>query len=199
MPRDLWTTVPALAARDASLLPLQAEDAPGLAEAAADGQLWTLPWTNVPQPGEMAAYVQRALVMHSAGVALPFAVRDATGTIVGSTRFYQLAREVPRLTIGYTWYAARAQRTAVNTSAKRLLLEHAFDVLDCEAVAFETSHLNLASQAAIERLGARRDGLLRAHMRHRDGSLRDTVAYSIIRDEWPAVRARLDARLGRGP
>ena len=122
---------------------------------------------------------------------LPFAVRW-NGRIVGSTRFYDIDASVPNCAIGHTWYAASAQRTRVNTSCKRLLLEHAFDALGMQAVYFHTSHLNLRSQAAIERLGARRDGVLRHHKRHRDGSLRDTFAYSIIAHEWPAVRDRLE-------
>ena len=122
---------------------------------------------------------------------MPFVVLDAAGDVVGTTRYYDIDRTVPTLHIGYTWYAARAHRTALNTEAKRLLLSHAFDALGCESVSFETSHLNTRSQAAIERLGAKRDGILRAHMRHRDGSLRDTYRYSIVRGVWPTINARL--------
>lgn len=195
MASDPWTAVPTLAGRHVRLEPLRLEHAAALGRAAEDGALWNLAYTTVPHPDEAQAYVDAALSMHAAGQALPFVVLDAHGDVVGSTRFYHLERAVPRLTIGYTWYAARAQRTGLNTDAKRLLLAHAFEVLGCEAVTFETSHLNRRSQAAIERLGAKRDGILRAHLRHRDGSLRDTHVYSIIASEWPAVRARLDTRL----
>lgn len=192
---DAWNVVPVLAGRHVRLEPLQRDHAASLARAAADGALWSLAYTSVPREDDAAAYVERALAMHAAGEALPFVVLDATGEVVGSTRLYQLDPQVPRLAIGYTWYAQRVQRTASNTEAKRLLLAHAFDALGCMAVAFETSHLNHRSQAAIERLGARRDGILRAHLRHRDGSLRDTHVYSILAAEWPAIRGRLDARL----
>lgn len=195
MSTDPWIAVPTLLGRHARLEPLEAAHAMELARAAADGELWSLAHAGVPRPDEAAGYVEAALAMRAAAQAQPFVVRDARGAVVGSTRFYALDRRVPRLTIGYTWYAARVQRTALNSDAKRLLLGHAFEVLGCESVGFETSHLNLRSQAAIERLGATRDGVLRAHMRHRDGSLRDTVAYSILRAEWPRVRERLDARL----
>lgn len=194
MVNDAWSHVPTLAGRHARLEPLRAAHADALARAACDGALWNLVHTTVPHPDEAQAYVDRALAMQAGGEALPFVVLDGSGTVVGSTRYYHLAPAVPRLTIGYTWYAARAQRTGLNTEAKRLLLAHAFDVLRCAAVSFETSHLNLRSQAAIERLGARRDGVLRAHLRHRDGSLRDTFVYSILASEWPSVRMRLDAR-----
>lgn len=195
MASEAWTNVPMLMGRHACLVPLRAGHAAGLGQAAADGALWELAYTNVPGPADAGDYVAEALAMQADGNALPFAVLDAAGDVVGTTRFYQLDPAVPRACIGYTWYAARAQRTALNTEAKRLLLGHAFEALRCEAVSFETSHLNLRSQAAIERLGAKRDGILRAHLRHRDGSLRDTHVFSITAGEWPAVRARLDARL----
>lgn len=187
-----WNT-PTLSGRHVRLEPLQMAHADGLRAAAADGALWQLPYTSVPGPGadKMAQYIATALAARDAGQALPFVVCSADGELLGSTRFYEIDRTVPRLKLGYTWYAARAQRTGVNTEAKRLLLGHAFERLGCAAVALETSHLNLRSQAAIERLGARRDGVLRAHQRHRDGSLRDTVAYSILAGEWPPVAARL--------
>lgn len=189
---------PTLRGRHVRLDALCADHADALREAAADGELWTLRYTSVPgpQPGEAEAYIDAALAQRDAGVAWPFAVLDADGVVVGSTRYYDVDRSVPRVKIGYTWYASRAQRTALNTEAKRLLLAHAFDAMGCESVTFETSHENLRSQAAIERLGAKRDGLLRAHMRHRDGSLRDTVVYSILRNEWPALRARLEEKWG---
>lgn len=191
---DRWRT-PWLRDGHVSLLPLQPEHAAPLARAAADGELWTLAFTSVPAPGEEADYVRGALSLRDAGDSMPFVVLDAAGEVVGTTRYYDIDRSVPTLHIGYTWYARRAQRTGLNTAAKRLLLSHAFDVLGCESVSFETSHLNLRSQAAIERLGAARDGILRAHMRHRDGTLRHTHRYSIVRDEWPAIDARLRDRL----
>ena len=126
---------------------------------------------------------------------LAFVVRDPSGAIVGTTRFYDIDRSVPRVSIGYTWYAARAQRTGLNTEAKLLLLGHAFDALGCIAVAFETSWFNHASRTAIARLGAKQDGVLRSHRRHADGSVRDTVVFSILDGEWAAVRSHLQSKL----
>ena len=191
---DRWR-IPMLSGRHVTLLPLQAQHADALGRAAADGELWSLVYTSVPAPGEEGAYVADALAARDRGEAMPFVVLDAQGEVVGATRYYDIDRGVPNLHIGYTWYAGCVQRTALNTEAKRLLLAHAFEALGCESVALETSHLNTRSQAAIERLGAKRDGILRAHMRHRDGSLRDTYRYSILRAEWPAVAARLDGLL----
>ncbi|WP_240318489.1 GNAT family N-acetyltransferase [Lysobacter sp. TY2-98] len=192
---DADWAVPMLTGRHVQLVPLDHAHAHGLARAAADGEVWSLVYTSVPAPGTESAYIEDALAMRDTGDSMPFAVLDAQGDVVGSTRYYMIDRSVPRLHIGYTWYASRVQRTALNTEAKRLLLGHAFDVLGCEVVVFETSHLNLRSQAAIQRLGAKPEGVLRAHMRHRDGSLRDTHSFSIVRAEWPDVRARLDARM----
>jgi RimJ/RimL family protein N-acetyltransferase len=191
---DRWRT-PMLRGAHVTLLPLQAAHAADLGRAAADGALWTLNYTSVPAPGDEAAYVRSALEARDRAESMPFVVLDAGGEVVGTTRYYSIDRDVPTLHIGYTWYASRVQRTALNTEAKRLLLAHAFDVFGCASVAFETSHMNTRSQAAIERLGAKRDGILRAHMRHRDGTLRDTWRYSIIRSEWPSVDARLRERL----
>ena len=193
---DAWTT-PTLTGRHVRLAPLQPAHADALRAAAADGALWTLRYTSVPgpQPGEAEAYIATALAQRDAGNTLPFAVFDADGDLVGSTRFYDIDRSVPRVKLGYTWYAQRAQRTGLNTEAKRLLIGHAFDHWSCASVTLETSHENLRSQAAILRLGARRDGVLRAHMRHRDGSLRDTHVFSILRDEWPAVAETLRRKL----
>jgi len=187
--------------RHVSLSPLDATHADGLRAAASDGELWTLRYTSVPgpAPGEADAYIAEALAQRDTGRALPFVVRDAAGDIVGSTRFYDIDRSVPRLKLGYTWYATRVQRTALNTEAKLLLIGHAFDALGCEAVVLETSHENLRSQAAILRLGARRDGVLRAHMRHRDGTLRDTHVFSILRHEWPALAGTLRRKLETHP
>jgi RimJ/RimL family protein N-acetyltransferase len=195
-----WNT-PTLEGTHVALSPLQASHANGLRAAAADGALWTLRYTSVPGPDEdeAEAYIATALAQRDAGTALPFVVRDATGDIVGSTRFYDIDRSVPRVKLGYTWYATRAQRTALNTEAKLLLIDHAFDAWKCEVVVLETSHENLRSQQAILRLGAKRDGVLRAHMRHRDGTLRDTHVFSILRHEWPALADALRRKLESHP
>lgn len=197
---DAWTT-PTLTGRHVRLAPLQPAHADALRTAAADGELWTLRYTSVPgpQPGEAEAYIAAALAQRDAGTAVPFAVFEAGGDLVGSTRFYDIDRDVPRVKLGYTWYAQRAQRTGLNTEAKRLLIGHAFDHWGCASVTLETSHENLRSQAAILRLGARRDGVLRAHMRHRDGTLRDTHVFSILRDEWPAIADSLRRKLDSKP
>jgi N-acetyltransferase len=193
---DIWIT-PTLIGRHVRLEPLQADHADDLRAAAHDGALWTLRYTSVPGPnaGEAEAYIAAALVARDAGNALPFVVRSAGGEIVGSTRFYDIDRNVPRVKLGYTWYAQRMQRTGLNTEAKLLLIEHAFAQWHCEALVLETSHENIRSQAAIVRLGAKLDGVLRAHMRHRDGALRDTFVFSILAEEWPALRDRLERKL----
>ena len=195
-----WETT-VLHGRHVSVSPLDAAHADGLRAAAADGELWTLRYTSVPgpDPGVVEDYIATALAQRDAGTVLPFVVRDASGDIVGTTRFYDIDRSVPRVKLGYTWYATRVQRTALNTEAKLLLIGHAFDVLACEAVVLETSHENLRSQQAIQRLGARRDGILRAHMRHRDGTLRDTHVFSILRHEWPALADALRRKLESHP
>ena len=189
---------PLLADAQVRLEPLAPAHAPALETAAADGRLWELFYTAVPAPGEAAAYVDTALRGQAEGRMLAFAVREiASDTIIGSTRYCNIDADLPRLEIGYTWYAARWQRTHVNTACKRLLLAHAFEVMDCVAVELRTDVLNRASQRAIERLGAQRDGVLRQHQRRRDGSLRDTVVYSVTAAEWPALRKLLDLRLAR--
>ena len=192
-----WTQAPRLQGIHVALEPLQPAHADGLRAAAADGRLWELWYTNVPTPAEVDAYVDAALAMQAAGAALAFAVRDAHGRIVGTTRYYDLLPATPRLQIGYTWYARSVQRTGLNTEAKLLLLEHAFEALGCASVGLQTSTHNAASRAAIARLGARQEGIVRHHLRHRDGSLRDTVNFSIIDSEWPAVKAGLLHRLER--
>lgn len=179
------------------LEPLAREHIPALQDAVDDGDIGALNYVNVPGRDGMPAWVENALSMRDAGRELPFAI-IAGDRVVGSTRFYDIDMAVPTLAIGYTFHAASVWRTHVNTANKRLMLGHAFDTLGAESVFFHTSHLNLRSQAAIERLGAVRDGTLRAHRRHKDGTLRDTVTYSIIAAEWPAIRARLDARLAAG-
>jgi len=180
------------------LEPLSLDHVPALEAAAADGELWNLTVTSVPPPGQARGYVEKALQGQADGLMLPFAVREAgSGDIVGSTRYYEIDTELPRLAIGYTWYAKRWQKSHLNTACKRLLLEHAFEALDCVAVAFHTDERNEDSQRAIERLGAQREGVLRAHKRRTDGSLRDTVCFSIVADEWPNVANWLGMRLNR--
>lgn len=171
--------------------------AEGLRQAVLDGELHRLLYTSVPEPTPAAvkAYIDTALTEQARGTQLPFTVFDALGVMVGSTRVYQIDPITPTVSIGYTWYAQRVQRTSLNTACKRLLLARAFEEWQVAAVYFHTSHLNLRSQAAIKRLGAMKDGVIRHHMRHKDGSPRDTVSYSIIAAEWPAVRERLDGFL----
>lgn len=183
---------------DVLLEPLGLHHAPGLEAAAADGELWNLWFTSVPTPGQAQAYIQKALDGLAANAMLPFAVREkSSGRIAGTTRLYDFAPELPRIFIGYTWYAKRWQKSHLNTACKRLLLKHAFESLHCVAVELHTDSRNLDSQRAIERLGAHRDGVLRAHKRRPDGTLRDTVCYSIIASEWPDVQRWLDMRLAR--
>lgn len=181
-----------------SLEPLRPEHAPSLEAAAADGELWKLWFTSAPAPGQAAAYIEAALEGQAKGAMLPFAVRErSSGEIVGTTRYYDFAPELPRIAIGYTWYARRWQKSHLNTACKRLLLGHAFEALDCVAVEFHTDGRNQDSQRAIERLGAHKDGVLRAHKRRPDGTLRDTVCYSILAGEWPDVSRWLGMRLER--
>jgi len=181
-----------------TLEPLSLDHVPGLEAAAADGELWNLWFTSAPAPGQARTYVEAALQGHAAGLMLPFAVREkSSGAIVGTTRFYDVVPELPRMAIGYTWYAKSWQKSHLNTACKHLLLRHAFETLGCVAVEFHTDHRNLDSQRAIERLGAQRDGVLRAHKRRPDGTLRNTVCYSILADEWPDVNQWLTLRLER--
>jgi RimJ/RimL family protein N-acetyltransferase len=192
-----WRTVPRLSGEHVALEPLGRQHADGLRAAVAEGRLWELWYTSIPRPEEAGEYIGAALDQQARGEALPFVVLDASGEVVGTTRYYQLDPRVPRLCIGYTWYAARVQRTGLNTQAKLLLLTHAFESLQCAAVTFETSWFNHASRTAIARLGAHQDGVLRNHLRHRDGTLRDTVVFSITGDEWPAVKNHLQMKLSR--
>lgn len=179
---------------DVTLEPLAPVHASGLAAAAADGELWKLAVTSVPAPGHEAAYIDGALGMPDR---VPFVVLDRDGTVLGSTSFHNILLEPRRVEIGYTWYAKRVQRTAVNTTCKRLLLRHAFDTLGCRTVGWRTDGENFASQRAIERLGAKLDGKIRGDSVRRDGTPRDSVFYSVTADEWPEVRARLDAFLAQ--
>jgi len=184
-----WNTVPELRGAHVALEPLRIEHVPALRQALGEGELSRLWYANVPAPEAVERYVAAALDAQARGEALPFAVRDAAGEVVGCTRCYALDAGVPRLNIGYTWYHRRVQRTGVNTEAKLLLLRHAFEAMGCIAIGFETSWFNHASRTAIARLGAKQDGVLRNHRRHADGTPRDTVVFSIIDSEWPAVRS----------
>ena len=180
------------------LEPLQASHADALRAAAADGALWNLRVTSVPEPGQTEAYIEAALAGLEAGHMLPFAVRErATDRIVGSTRYHDIVPAVERLEIGYTWYAQSRQRSHVNTECKLLLMAHAFESLGAKLVGWRTDNFNFASQRAIERLGARRDGVLRHHAVRRDGTIRDTVMYSLTAGEWPEVKAQLRWQLDR--
>ena len=179
------------------LEPLQREHVAALQDAVDDGDIGAIDYVNVPGRDGIPAWVDHALAMRDAGRELPFAI-VAGDRVVGSTRYYDIDLSVPTLAIGYTFHAASVWRSHVNTANKRLMLGHAFDALGAQSVYFHTSHRNLRSRAAIERLGATLDGVLRAHRRHKDGSLRDTWTYSITAPEWPAIRARLDARLAAG-
>ena len=180
------------------LEPLTEEHHDAWIAAATDGQLWDLWFTSVPRPEETRTYIRDALQGQRDGHMLPWAVRDlATGAIIGSTRYHDIMARMDRVEIGYTWYAASRQRSHVNTTCKRLLLAHAFEALGCKVVGLRTDNFNFRSQRAIEALGARKDGVIRHFGIRRDGSVRDTVMYSILASEWPDVRRHLDLRLQR--
>jgi RimJ/RimL family protein N-acetyltransferase len=180
------------------LEPLGREHVEGLARAAADGELWRLWYTSVPAPEETADYVAAALAGRDAGHMLPWAVRElATGEIAGTTRYHDVVPAIDRVEIGWTWYGRRWQRSHVNTASKLLLLSHAFEGVGCRVVGLRTDAFNFASQRAIAALGAKRDGVLRHHQARRDGSVRDSVFYSILAEEWPDVKRHLELRLER--
>ena len=180
------------------LEPLGIEHESGLVAAASDGRLWELWFTTVPVPEAMAAYIATALAGQRDGHMLPWAVRDLTSnTIIGSTRYHDIVLAIDRVEIGYTWYAKSRPRTAVNTTCKLLLLAHAFDTLGCAVVGLRTDNFNVRSQRAIEGLGAKKDGVIRHHAMRRDGSVRDSVLYSILAGEWPDVRKHLELRVAR--
>jgi N-acetyltransferase len=180
------------------LEPLALAHEAGLAAAAADGELWNLRITSVPEPQQTRHYIDTALRMHAEGHRLAFAVLDATsGQVIGSSSYHDIVPALNRVEIGYTWYAARHQRSAVNTTTKWLLMHHAFETLGAQLVGWRTDNYNFASQRAIERLGARRDGVLRHHGLRRDGTVRDTVMYSLTAGEWPEVKAHLEHQLAR--
>ena len=181
-----------LAARGIELVPLALEHETGLRTAAADGELWKLRVTSVPEPDQTRDYIEAALAARQEGHRFAFAVLDqASATVLGSTSYHDILPAVKRVEIGYTWYAARCQRTHVNTTCKLLMLTHAFETLACNVVGWRTDNFNHASQRAIERLGARKDGVIRGQALRRDGTIRDTVMYSLCSSEWPEVKAQL--------
>ncbi|MDT7516643.1 GNAT family N-acetyltransferase [Rhodoferax mekongensis] len=181
-----------LSARGVTLLPLALEHEAGLRAAAADGELWKIRVTSVPEPENTRKYIEDALAMREAGHRFAFAVTEtATGKVLGCTSYHDIVPAIKRVEIGWTWYAKSSQRSHVNTTAKLLLLTHAFETLGCHVVGWRTDNFNFASQAAIERLGARRDGVIRGHALRRDGTIRDTVMYSLRSGEWPEVKTQL--------
>lgn len=194
---DDWRQTPTLVGRHVRLEPMTLQHLNELRDAVALAGTAAAWYANVPTSATLDDHVAAALHARDEGRVLPFVVRASDGEVVGSTRFYDLDPAIPKLSIGYTWYVTSARRTGVNTETKLLLLGHAFEVLRCHRVAFETSRFNQASRAALAGIGAREEGLLRNHKRHADGSLRDTVIFSIIDGEWPTVRQHLSARLAR--
>ncbi|WP_319022689.1 GNAT family protein [Halomonas sp. 3F2F] len=170
----------------------------GVRAAAADGELWNLRITSVPTPDETRNYIDTALKSREEGHRFAFAViEEASGRVLGTTSYHDILPNVKRVEIGYTWYAKRVQRTHVNTTCKLLLLTHAFDTLGCNVVGWRTDNFNFASQRAIERLGAKKDGVIRGHAMRRDGTIRDTVMYSLSRGEWPEVCSHLNYLISR--
>jgi N-acetyltransferase len=187
-----------LADQRVRLEPLSINHLDGLLKAAADGELWNLRYTSVPEPSDTAGYIERALKHQAEGHRLPFAVIDLpSGEVIGTTSYHDIVPAIDRVEIGWTWYAKRTQRSHVNTCAKFLLLSHAFDTLGAKVVGWRTDNFNHASQRAIERLGAKRDGVIRHHHPRRDGTVRDTVMYSLLAGEWPEVKAHLQWQLTR--
>ncbi|MGV3499299.1 MAG: GNAT family N-acetyltransferase [Hydrogenophaga sp.] len=187
-----------LSERGVRLEPLALRHEDGLRAAAADGELWKLRVTSVPEPDQTRQYIEDTLRMREQGQRFAFAVIDeASETVLGSTSYHDILPAVKRLEIGYTWYAKRVQRTHVNTTCKLLMMGHAFDTLGCHVVGWRTDNYNFASQQAIERLGARKDGVIRGHALRRDGTIRDTVMYSMRAGEWPEARAQLIYLRGR--
>ncbi|MFB9164214.1 GNAT family N-acetyltransferase [Arthrobacter psychrochitiniphilus] len=186
-----------------TLEPLSLEHHEGLVAAASDGELWNLWYTSVPRPEAMSQEIQRRLALQEVGSMLPFTIRlndpetGEPGQVIGMTTYMNIDAGVPRLEIGSTWNAASVQGSGTNPDAKRLLLGHAFESLGCVAVEFRTHWMNMQSRGAIARLGAKQDGVLRAHIRMADGSLRDTAVFSILAAEWPQVRNGLDYRLAK--
>jgi RimJ/RimL family protein N-acetyltransferase len=194
-----WLEPVSLSGRYAQLKPLSQDHCAGLSEAVRDGELWKLWYTSVPRPEDMRREIDRRLALQASGSMLPWTVFDADGRIAGMTTYMNVDAPNRRVEIGSTWYARRVQRSAVNTQCKSLLLAHAFEKLDCIAVEFRTHFFNHQSRRGIERLGAKLDGILRSHQLAPNGTLRDTVVYSIIAGEWPTVKAHLDYQLNERP
>jgi RimJ/RimL family protein N-acetyltransferase len=192
-----WPDPVTLRGRHATLEPLAKSHHDGMVAATNDGEHWKLWYTSVPSPEGMAKEIDRRLDLQAKGSMLPFAVLDASGKAAGMTTFMNIDPVSKRVEIGSTWYAKRVQRTPLNTECKLMLMTHAFETLGCIAVEYRTSFFNQQSRRAIERLGAKLDGILRNHQRHSDGSLRDTCVYSIIQSEWAAVKAHLEFQLAR--
>ena len=194
---SVWTETPMLIGRHVTLRPFVEADLPALVEAAREGDLWNIFYANVSMMKTPERWLAAALKERDVGRALLFTVETPNGEVVGTTRYMRMAPQHRRLEIGGTFYATRVQRTGVNTEAKRMLLAHAFEVMECQAIQIRTDALNKRSQAAIERLGAKKDGVLRGHQVMADGRIRDSIVYSIIDREWPGVRANLDYLLGK--
>jgi RimJ/RimL family protein N-acetyltransferase len=192
-----WPEPVTLRGRHATLEPLSLSHLDGMTEATKDGELWKLWYTAVPSPEGMKAEITRRLDLQAKGSMLPFAVLDADGRCAGMTTFMNIDAVNKRVEIGSTWYAKRVQRSGLNTECKFMLMRHAFEVLDCIAVEYRTGFFNRQSRQAIERLGAKLDGILRNHQRYANGTLRDTCVYSIIASEWPAIRSHLDFQMSR--
>ncbi|PKO67241.1 MAG: GNAT family N-acetyltransferase [Betaproteobacteria bacterium HGW-Betaproteobacteria-16] len=187
-----------LRANGIALMPLSLDHEAGLRAAAADGELWKLRVTSVPEPEQTRAYIETALQMRNEGHRFAFAVtEEATGKVLGCTSYHDIIPAVKRVEIGWTWYAKSTQRTHVNTTCKLLMMGHAFDTLGCQVVGWRTDNYNFASQKAIERLGAKKDGVIRGHALRRDGTIRDTVMYSMRAGEWPEAKAQLLYLLAR--
>ena len=181
-----------LSDRGVQLIPMSLEHEAGLRAAAADGELWNIRVTSVPEPEQTRKYIEDALAMREAGNRFPFvAIDSASGRVLGSSSYHDIVPAIKRVEIGWTWYAKSVQRSHVNTTCKLLLMTHAFETLGCHVVGWRTDNFNFASQAAIERLGARKDGVIRGHALRRDGTIRDTVMYSLRSGEWPEVKAQL--------
>lgn len=181
-----------LSARGIELRPMTLEHESGLRLAAADGELWNIRVTSVPEPDKTRQYIEDALAMREAGHRFPFVViESASGRVLGTSSYHDIVPAIRRVEIGWTWYAKSVQRSHVNTTCKLLLMTHAFETLGCHVVGWRTDNFNFASQAAIERLGAKKDGVIRGHALRRDGTIRDTVMYSLRSGEWPEVKAQL--------
>jgi N-acetyltransferase len=195
---DIWPPTVTLERNGIRLESLTLAHEAGVLAAAADGELWNIRVTSVPEPAQTRAYIEAALAAREKGERLPFAVIDvASNTLIGCTTYHDIVPGIKRVEIGWTWYRKSVQRSHVNTTCKLMLMQHAFETLGCPVVGWRTSHLNLASQRAIERLGAKRDGVIRHHAPHRDGTVRDTVMYSMLASEWPAAKEKLAQRLNQ--